>query len=459
MRRMAISLLLTGLMIAVIAGCSNENNSSDATVGITANETEKIDDNKEATRNIKDDSEIEVDKSAILDAYDRAKADLGKYYYVWDSPKFEIPLLLITDYCVTGEDAEIFGLGAAYDCKVYFADPNKELMMVEIGDMEADSTSYPLAGSDDGLFAANDHYVYQFIPDYNADKLVLWYGFEDDIVNILKEHTGFLKIKDGEVEDVENVETAQAYDAYYSAEVFSFERTSETAAPFELFNLSKEYEIESLIYEYAVNLTENGKYCNFEGDIGDVLGEYKDIDIDGDGKTDTIERVAKENGEYAYLFSFSNGNKLQSNAFTALPNEGEIIELKDMDGDCKDEILVTHYTDGTGGPEAWNVYLYYYNYEEGKWDSIVIKDEFIQMQEIASECGFTIGSYEEPKLVSVELTEDGLAMLIDYDMKNGAGQTFDLDVFLFGYDKGDFALIKHSPELVSSYWSKNTRGY
>ncbi|MCR5106978.1 MAG: hypothetical protein K6B28_02340 [Lachnospiraceae bacterium] len=463
MRRTVVTFLSIGLVIFGISGCSNAGNNFDVTANITEESTESGETKEaEEIETVKEDtaeeaSKTEIDKSAVLDAYDKTKADLGKYYYVWDSPKFEIPLLLITDYCVIGEDAELFGHGSAYDCKVYFADPNKGMKVIEIGNMKALSTAYPLAGSDDGLFAASDHNVFQYIPDYKEGKLILWYGFEDNVINTVMEHTGYLKITDGNMEDVEKVDQTQAYDSYYSAEVFSFERTSDVSEPYEFYNLSKEYELEREMYLYAVNLVENGKYRDFEGDIGNILSEYKDIDIDGDGETDTIERFENTNSEYAYSFSFSNGNTLKTPTFSDSPNEGEIIELKDMDGDYKDEILITHYTDGTGGPVAWDVYLYYCN-DKNIWEEITIKDEHIQIQDIADVCDFTIGSDYEPMLVSVELTDDGIAMLIDYGSKLGANQIFDLDVFLFDYKNGKLSLSEHSSELVGKYWPKNVEG-
>lgn len=473
MRRVLATILSIGFIIISFTGCSGTNSSVDFAVNMDEDITESKE-AKEIEETVEmetvnedaedaEESKKEIDKSAILATYDSVKANLGKYYCIWDSPKFEIPLLLITDYCVTGEDAEMLGfgsLGSAYDCKVYLANPDKELKVEEIGNLEAPSTSYPLAGSDDGLFTAFHHFVHQYIPDYEEGKLILWYGFEDDVVNEATEHDGFLKINDGKMEDLEVLDEGdeeKAYDIYRSAEVLSFKRTSGLTDPFEVYNFSKEYELEEEMFTCALNLVEDGKYHDFEGDIGDVFGEYKDIDIDGDGESDTIERILAENAGYAYLFSFSNGNTLQTHTFSALPNEGEIIELRDMDGDCRDEILVTHYTDSTGGPLAWDVYLYYCD-NENKWNEITIKDEHIQIQDMADACGFTIGSDEEPNLVGVELTNDGIAMLVDYGAKIGPDQTFNLDVFLFDYEKGKLSLSKHSSELVSKYWPRNADG-
>ena len=465
MKRVIVTLLLMGLICVSLTSCSNDSNMKDA-VNMTdeINEakeisiTEKIEEDKIQTENDAGEQRIEIDKQAILDVYENTKADLGQYYYIWDSPKFEIPLLLITDDCVTGEDAKIFGLGSAYNCTVYFADPKDELSVVKIGSMESPSTVYPLACSDDGLFSAFHHYVYQYIPDYEEDKLVLWYGFEDETINNVVEHTKYLEIIDGKMKDVENIDTEQAYATYRAAEVCSFKTTRDQTEPFEIYNLSREFNLEREMNTYCLNLVNDGMYLDFEGDIGDVLSEYKNIDIDGDGKTDKIERfkINEGQGGKTYLLSFSNGSTLHTKAFSSDPDEGEVIELKDLNGDHIDEILFTHYTFSTGGPITWDVYLYYWS-DEGKWKSITITDKnnYNLIQDIGDESVLGESYIKSP---GVELTDEGLAVLVDYGMKDGPKQTFDLDVFLFDFENGNLSLAEHSAELVKKYWPKNVDG-
>ncbi len=174
------------------------------------------DDSKDAGAN--------VSKKDIMELYEKKCSELGKFYYIWDSPKYEIPLLLVTDNAVEGEDAEIFRLGSAYDCTVYYADPqNTELS--KMGEIMSDSTVYPIAGADDGLFCAGNHSVYQYIPDFKSGKLVLWYGFEDSIINNVSEHREELEITEGEMKDVEKADAEKAYDAYHSATALSFSPT------------------------------------------------------------------------------------------------------------------------------------------------------------------------------------------------------------------------------------------
>ncbi len=228
--------------------------------------------------------------------------------------------------------------------------------------------------------------------------------------------------------------------------------------PIEIYNLSREFSIEDEMYTYCLSFVEDEMYYDFEGDIGDVLSEYKDIDIDGDGKADKIERFKanEDYGGYTYLLSFSNGSTLHTKTFSSSPNEGEVIELKDLNGDHIDEILFTHYTYGTGGPTTWDVYLYYWS-DKGKWESITITDDNNHnlVQDLGDESVPGESFIHSP---GVELTDDGLAVLVDYGMKDGPQQTFDLDVFLFNFENGNLSLAEHSADLVEKYWPKNVDG-
>ena len=416
------------------------------------------------------------DKQAVLEKYEEQKADYGKYYYIWESSKYEIPLLLITDYCVTDtEETKIFGIGSAYECSVYFADPDNDFEMKKMGKLEALSSSYPLAYSEDGLFVANNHFVYQFIPDYKNCSLTLWCGFEDNVVNIVGDHEGWIEVVDSEVVKSDDVDTNIYYEMYYSAKAVSFIDAVEVKKPTEVYNLSNNKTISDEMAEYAINLLDNGRYSDYEGDIGDVLAAYKDIDIDGDGQQDKIERIkdqeSEDNGVY-YRFLMSSNHIIKTKTFSMSPNEGEVIELKDLDGDNRDEILVTHYTYSTGGPRAWDVYLFFYN-DNREWDSITLIDNHIQIQDIGDEYGYDINEYEdvklpdgsyervylnEPNIVAVELTDDGISMLVDNGSKDGAEQTFDLDVFLFRFDGEGLSLGEHSSDLLNKYWPKHENG-
>lgn len=229
-----------------------------------------------------------------------------------------------------------------------------------------------------------------------------------------------------------------------------------SVAPDTFCFLSKDndpYEIPAL---YSVNMAQDGKYSDLEGDIGDVLPQYKGVDLDGDGKADIIER-SKGSGKYGegygYRIVFGDGNLLETGVFMANPNEGEVIEFCDLDGNGKDEILFTHYTDSTGGFIAWDVYLYYLS-DKGSWECIAIEDEGIRLKEVADALGIAEGDEGGVMLRSVELADDCVALLVDHGMKSGPAQYQDYDAVSLKYQNGDLKLAEHSADIVTKYWPK-----
>ncbi len=222
----ATVLSLICLSVIILSGCSNVTGNIE-TSNINE-ETKQESDNKESSdkAEVERNTELKIDKQAIISNYESSKQDFGDYYYIWDSPKFDIPLLLITDNCVD-EDEEFFKPGTAFSCMVYCADPENINNIEHIGEIEAPSTAYPLTEDEDGLYVAFHHYVYQYIPDYSAKELIVWNGFEDDVVSNLKEHSGFLEIKEGIVKEVESVDMDIAYDLYNSANVIIFAKTAD----------------------------------------------------------------------------------------------------------------------------------------------------------------------------------------------------------------------------------------
>ena len=58
--------------------------------------------------------------------------------------------------------------------------------------------------------------------------------------------------------------------------------------------------VEDAVRNYAITLVGNGKYSDYEGDIGDIIPEYKGRDLDGDGAPDVIRHEGKH-----YIIAFS----------------------------------------------------------------------------------------------------------------------------------------------------------
>ena len=222
--------IVTMTMTLLLCGCTNVQpissvDNSENEMAMDSSREDALPDNtydeESPVESIHETNEDNVDKQAITKYYEKIGGDLGEYLYIWDSPKYDIPLLLVTDYSVSGEDAELFGLGSAYDCIVYYLDiQNNQLS--KMGEIMSYSTAYPIAATDEGLFCAGNHSVYEYVPDFKIGKLVLWYGFEDNTVNIVGEHSGELEITKGEMKDVAEIDADIAYDAYHSAKVLSF---------------------------------------------------------------------------------------------------------------------------------------------------------------------------------------------------------------------------------------------
>lgn len=189
----------------------------------------------------------------------------------------------------------------------------------------------------------------------------------------------------------------------------------------ELYGLTSDLTIEEALERYAINLVDGGKYADYEGDIGDVIPEYKDKDLDGDHKPDPIIREGKH-----YVIEFSKGGSLKTADFSSSPNEGEIIEFQDTACRNADEILFAHYTCGTGGPNVWDTYIY--SNADGDWKAYPIIDDecVINSKELRDHIAEKTGSPYAPwcvRVAGIEMT----TLLVDYGHKEGADQYYDYE--------------------------------
>lgn len=246
----------------------------------------------------------------------------------------------------------------------------------------------------------------------------------------------------------------------------SDDKDSSKSAPSSLYFLTKDMYIEDMLDKYAVNLNEQ----EYTGDIGDLIPDYKDVDLDGDGTADIIERYGDDDGGFGYRIEFSGGGNIDTGAFSSSPNEGEVIEFLDMDKDNVDEILINHITLSTGGPMCWQTYLYAKN-DKGKWKGYPIIDEDNKLYSsgledmIKDRSGM---SYYDSmiRFADIELTEDGIAMLADFGMKEGSNQVYDYEGVLLerdpkliksgkGEDRDALEYLGSSKENAEKYWPKD----
>ncbi|MBR5421519.1 MAG: hypothetical protein IK115_10255 [Lachnospiraceae bacterium] len=189
----------------------------------------------------------------------------------------------------------------------------------------------------------------------------------------------------------------------------------------EFYGLTYDMTIEEALGCYAITLVNGGKYADYEGDIGEVIPEYKDVDLDGDHKPDAIKREGRH-----YVIEFSRGSSIKTGDFSDSPNEGEIIEFKDMAFRNRAEILIAHYTVGTAGPVVWDTAIY--SDADGEWKAypLVDKDGVICSEELRDHIAEKTGKAYDPDSVRVAGAEM-TTLLLDYGTKDGPKLTRDYE--------------------------------
>ncbi len=177
--------------------------------------------------------------------------------------------------------------------------------------------------------------------------------------------------------------------------------------------------IEDAVEQYSITLFDGGKYHDYEGDIGDVIPEYKDRDLDGDHKPDVIKREGQH-----YVFELTRKGRFTTDDYSASPNEGEVIQFQDLACRNFDEIEIVHYTFGTGGPGVWDTTVY--SWQDGEWRAFTVidKDGVINSSQlqglITKETGKT---YEAGTVRIADVKMDKL--LLDFGSKDGPSQKTD----------------------------------
>ncbi len=177
--------------------------------------------------------------------------------------------------------------------------------------------------------------------------------------------------------------------------------------------------IEDAVTKYAVTLADGGKYSDYEGDIGDVIPEYKDRDLDGDHKPDVIKREGNH-----YVFELSRKGTFKTKDYSASPNEGEVIQFSDLACRNFDEIEIVHYTLGTGGPSVSDTSIY--SYQDGEWREfpVIDKDGVINSSQLQSLIAKETGKPYEAgsvRIANVSMQD----LLLDLGSKDGPYQTTD----------------------------------
>ncbi|MCR5734467.1 MAG: hypothetical protein K6G22_07685 [Lachnospiraceae bacterium] len=177
--------------------------------------------------------------------------------------------------------------------------------------------------------------------------------------------------------------------------------------------------LEDAVEAYSITFFDGGKYHDYEGNIGAVIPEYKDRDLDGDHKPDVIRREGQH-----YVFELTRKGTFSTDDYSASPNEGEVIQFRDLGCRNFDEIEIVHYTFGTGGPAVWDTAVY--SWQDGEWRAfpVIDKDGVVnssQLQQlIAKETG---KPYEAGSVRVADIHMQSL--LLDLGSKDGPSRTTD----------------------------------
>lgn len=183
------------------------------------------------------------------------------------------------------------------------------------------------------------------------------------------------------------------------------------------------------------------RVCTYEDLDGNVKIRKVTVDLDGRnvklckkdykaevGRIDIISRKLEERDGITwnyYTIDFYYGRELEirneMDGFTALPNEGEVFEFSDIDKDGSDEILVAHYTFGTGGSTVWNTTLYTCN-ELGEWKMLpIIGDRYLDPKLKKLIATLRLEDEYDPnyRIRKTCLTEKGVDVVVDFGYKDG----------------------------------------
>lgn len=212
--------------------------------------------------------------------------------------------------------------------------------------------------------------------------------------------------------------------------------------PCKFYNPSQDMEYEGIIGRYSIgSFNDKGDYSDFIGNIGAIAEVYKDIDIDGDGLIDEIDRQSEDKNNRKYSIKFGNGITIDGPEFFEVGENftdyGEVIEFLDINKDGIAEVLFTQYEKFLRSKEVMVcTSVMMTRNDKGEWDMV----DMLFPEKYSDSLYLIYGA---------ELYENGVALLADYGTNN-IGNCY--DVFKFEMENGKFNLVANSPEYVKDYW-------
>lgn len=125
----------------------------------------------------------------------------NQMYYIWDNPFFPEPLVLISDKGYYDMDWQSEHLSPKSD--VFALEDNK---LVLFGTVECMRASYHLSLGARGLLTADNHSKTVYVPDFENRKIVISEAVEDNVLNALGVHDGFVRLLDGQLQNISEEE-------------------------------------------------------------------------------------------------------------------------------------------------------------------------------------------------------------------------------------------------------------
>jgi len=184
---------------------------------------------------------------------------------------------------------------------------------------------------------------------------------------------------------------------------------------------------ESIAYYYGLD---NG----FEGDLGDIYDEYKNVDLDGDRKTDHILISKASDYDYEVTVKLGSGAELKTGESGYMGEPAVMVEHEDIDNDKKDEILIKIYAFSTAGPRITTSYLADMDSSK-KWKLTEI-DPYSVNEDIAD----------------LKATKDGIIALISEGMKDGAKNFYNYKAGSMKVAGGKLTFGTLTNELAQEMW-------
>lgn len=444
--KVGIGWLLIGIMLV---GCGNKN------------ESETIEPSSQTTNNAKtyENSNEEVIDDAIIEATDEEHYEEindyfsvlkgeKKVYFAGDSEPFDI-----FDWFEYGGNKY-----AIYDLN---QDGEEELMVMVQGSwlqvihfengkyIVADSPFYTGATGEivlkDGLVMLEDtnhagRYSYE-VYKYNLDHT---FSSEKDFVHWFPDESSgtttdsYLVSEKEEMVETTKTEYEEIRNQYFSmidSEIHWKSITADEADLCELTNTeikTRRMSLEDMLYAYEA-------LYEYQGDMGELFDEYKNIVLSKEWKDCHLERfIDKENQSLCY-YRLTSDNQiiLETPQIERFPNSIERFSFIDVDYDQCDEILMNSYTESTGGFVVTESFLFDMN-DDGTFQMTeLVKDGTTDKQNLlkpAETLENEAASFSEFYTVrDVSMKQNVVDFLVDFGYKDGADQSvtyYGLRVFM-----------------------------